>query len=96
MKNKTATYKVLLILSLSPILIWPLIFYGTLFLFDDPNANPHTQSILFYGINSYPIVLIVNTLISYKLCNKKEAVATWLTVWPILLFGAIIIRIFLA
>lgn len=78
---------VLKILSLFPILLWPIIFYGSIFIFDDPNANSTYQYFLFYGINAYPIYLIINMVIANRVYPKNSRLATGLYLWPIALLG---------
>lgn len=43
---------------LIPIFLWPLVFFGSVFLFDDPNANPTMAWSIFIGVNLYPLYLL--------------------------------------
>lgn len=87
------SYKVLLITSLLPILLWPFVFYLSVFLFDDPNANPYLINLIFYGINAYPLYLVGNAFLSYKIYNKKKSISIGLLFWPLILFGVFFIWI---
>jgi|GEM_PF-5468920 len=42
---------------LLPIVVWPLLFFSSIFLFDDPTASSLLAGSLFIAINSYPIFL---------------------------------------
>ena len=99
-ENNTLAFKlpkwVFASISLSPILLWPLIFYGSVFIFDDPNANVTLQYIAFFAINSYPIFLIINMLYANKLYSRANKLCIALYLWPITLFGLLVIYIFLS
>ncbi|HTO16560.1 MAG TPA: DKNYY domain-containing protein [Edaphocola sp.] len=71
---------------LIPILFWPLVFFGTIFFFDDPNANPLMVWSLFIGVNLYPIYLIVFFELNARL-YKKVAVLAY--VLPLLIIGSL-------
>lgn len=94
-EGKTGTYKILRVLSLLPILLWPIIFYGSIFLFDDPSADQNVQYLLFYGLNAYPLYLIINALISSKIYDKLRTLSYLLISWPIALFSLLILFLFM-
>jgi len=85
----------LIILSLLPILLWPLIFFGSIFIYDDPNVNPTHQNLLFIGINAYPVYLIVNMLLANKLYSKGKKIYFFFYLWPMLLVGLFFMSIFI-
>lgn len=85
---------VLICLSLTPILLWPFIFFGSIFLFDDPNANIKLQYLLFYGINAYPLYLVINTLIANKMYDKYRRLSLGLFLWPSVLLGLLLFLLF--
>ncbi|MFT4666432.1 MAG: hypothetical protein ACI8YQ_001865 [Polaribacter sp.] len=93
--SKTISYRVLQVLSLLPILAWPLIAFGTIFIFDSPNANPSVQYLLFYGTNAYPLYLIGNFILSNRLYEKRIRISIGLLLWPIILFGLLFTYIFM-
>jgi hypothetical protein len=71
---------------LIPILFWPLIFFGTIFFFDDPNANPLMVWALFIGVNLYPVYLIVLFELNARL-HKRIKFAGYIL--PILIIGSL-------
>ena len=88
--QKELSFKILRILSLSPILMWPLTFYGSLFLFGGPGAveNPLFSYFLFFAVNAYPLFLLGNLYLSNKLYSKNKIISYSLLIWPI---GAMVI-----
>lgn len=84
-------FKILRILSLLPVLAWPLVFYMSIFFFDNPNASPAMVWALFIAANSYPLVLIGNLLLANKLYRKKKIAGYILMIWPIVLFSLTIV-----
>jgi len=70
--------------ALSPILLWPLIFYGTIFLFDNPKNILQTV-FLFLAVNSYPLLLGGIVLLSYNLFPRNKFLAALLPLIPICL-----------
>ncbi len=59
-------FKFLNLSILLPILLWPLIFFTTIFFFDNP-SNLIMTFILFIIVNAYPLYLIILVLINAKL-----------------------------
>ncbi|MCY1633264.1 hypothetical protein [Marinifilum sp. D737] len=84
--KKTLAYRILQVVSLLPILAWPLVFYVSLYLFDDPNGN---ASALFIAINAYPLYLIANLILSKKLYENQRNLSVLLLIWPILLVALV-------
>ena len=80
-----------IIISLLPIILWPAIFYGSVFIYDDKNADPRILDSIFIALNSYPIYLIVNTIIASKIFNRKRILSIILYTWPIVLFVVLIL-----
>jgi len=99
MKNsdpqKPFLFKVLRIMSLTPILLWPLIFYGSVFFFDDPNSNEILVFLAFILVNAYPLYLIGSVVLSNRIYAKNYKISIALLLWPIALFGFLIIYIFI-
>ena len=71
---------------LNTILLWPLIFFGTVFFFDDPNAIPLMVWALFIGVNLYPVYLIVLFELNARLHKRIIFAAYFL---PILIIGSL-------
>lgn len=59
-------FKILNLSILLPILIWPFIFFGTIFFFDNPKNLFYTY-LLFFFVNAYPFYLAILALINIKL-----------------------------
>ena len=57
-KKLPKRFKAINCFILLPILLWPLIFFGSIFIFDNPK-NMNQAYGLFFLINSYPIFLLI-------------------------------------
>ncbi|GET21451.1 hypothetical protein CLV93_105119 [Prolixibacter denitrificans] len=85
--NKNIAFRTLRIVSLLPIGFWPFVFMMSLLFFDERNASKNLMIWgLFTAVNSYPVILIVNLLISNRLYSKSKIAAYALLLWPIILF----------
>jgi len=51
-----------IILSLFPVIAWPMIFYASIFLFDDPSGEDQAYK-LFFLFNTYPLLIIVISIV---------------------------------
>lgn len=71
---------------LIPILFWPLIFYMSIFFFDDPNANQMLVWSLFFGVNLYPLYLILIFELNARLYKKHNIVGYIL---PVLMISSL-------
>lgn len=91
--DKPGIFVLLSILSFLPILLWPLIFFGTIFIFDNPKDMGEAY-FLFFGINAYPLYLIANVILSYKKFETAPTFAYALLLWPIGLFLLILCWLF--
>ena len=94
-KNKWTKF-VLRTLCIAPIILWPLIFYGSVFIFDDPNANETYQLLAFYGINAYPLIILMILILANKMFNKNHKLSIGLYLLPITLFALGFIWLFIA
>ena len=77
-------------ISLLPIFLWPLIFFGSIFLFDNPQNFLLTFGI-FILMNSYPLLLLTLSSLSYRLFTTKRFIGTSIPIltilgWTVLLF----------
>jgi phage shock protein PspC (stress-responsive transcriptional regulator) len=63
--------------SLYPILFWPLIFYASIFMFDNPSNFFLTLS-GFFAIISYPIILIAFLVFAFRLYRKNNKLFAFL------------------
>ena len=93
--KKPLSYKILRIISLLPILFWPFIFYTTIFFFDNPYGRDLAY-MQFYSVNSYPLILIANAILSNILYKKNKWISTGLLWWPILFLVFLVIYVFIA
>jgi hypothetical protein len=89
------SFKIFRVLSLLPIIAWPLTFFVSIFFFDDPNANHLMVWGLFIGVNSYPLLLIGNLLLGNKLYKRNKILGYSILTWPILIFAFLSIGIIL-
>jgi hypothetical protein len=80
------TFKLVNWIILLPILFWPLVFYVTIFFFDDPNANLKLVWTLFWGVNLYPLYLILLFELNARL-YKKSSLAGYIL--PLLFVGSL-------
>jgi hypothetical protein len=86
-------FMVLLVLGLTPLLLWPFLMLGSLFMGDNP-ANEQTARILFYLLLSLPVILGVNSFISYRMFFKRKALAVTMSAIPFALAILLIVKIF--
>lgn len=77
---------------LIPILFWPLVFFGTIFFFDDPNTNPLMVWALFIGVNLYPLYLIILFELNARLFKKVKVLAYVLPLLMIVSLSFIIVK----
>ena len=59
-------FKILNLSILLPVLLWPLVFYGTIFFFDNPSNYTYTY-LMFFLFNAYPLYLIILALLNARL-----------------------------
>lgn len=80
-------FKVINWVILIPILFWPLVFFMSIFFFDDPNANPTMVWALFFGVNLYPLYLFLLFELNARLYKKNNLIAYIL---PILMISSLL------
>ena len=68
---------------LSGILVWPFVFFVSIFLFDNPKNEGQTF-LWFVLINSYPLLLIALTYLSFKVFRLNKVVSA---VFPLIAIG---------
>lgn len=61
------------------ILIWPLVFFATVFMFDNPD-NVFVTWFIFILINSYPFMIIGLIILSFKLFKKYTLVSIFIPI----------------
>jgi len=93
---KKLSFKILRLISLIPILMWPLIFYGSLFFFSGPTAleNQLITYVWFFGVNAYPLYLLGNLYLSNKFYYRNRVISYGLLIWPIVAMLIFLIMIF--
>jgi hypothetical protein len=70
-KEQPKWFKFLNLFILLPILIWPIIFYSTIFFFDNPK-NLGLSYLLFFVINAYPFYLLIIAYLNSLLFQKNK------------------------
>jgi hypothetical protein len=78
--------------SLVGILAWPLVFFGSIFLADNPKEGDSTFLHIVL-IDCYPLLLILVTYVSYKLFRVNRIVSAILPIIPILFYLFALIKI---
>ena len=71
--------------TLITFLIWPLVFFGSIFIFDNPKNLPITF-ILFILINSYPLLIIGLIILSFKLFKKYTLISILIPISVLIAF----------
>lgn len=79
-------------ISLLPIILWPLIFFGSIFLFDNPQNVLFTFFILIL-MNSYPLLFLALSALSYRLFKVGRIVGIFIPVLTII--GSVVLLIYL-
>lgn len=78
--KKPIWFILLNLLFLVPILAWPLVFYASLFTFDNPNANGNLQMLIFVAVNAYPLYLIALMLLNFRVYRNNKRLTTILPI----------------
>lgn len=78
--------KLICVIVLLPILAAPLVFYLSVFVFDDPGANIFAQFGIFFGVNSYSLILLGICLLSVYLYTRYRSYLYSLAPFVLLLF----------
>lgn len=80
----------LIIFSLVPVVAWPIIFFGSIFFFDDPSGGS-TAYLLFFLVNLYPLVIICISIFGEYLFTRNKNLGITIFFLPnILLFLGIL------
>jgi hypothetical protein len=79
-------FKALNIISLLPILAWPLVFFGSIFIFDHPSSFRNAL-VVFVLMNSYPVFLIAFVHTSLRLFKTNRSVSIMIPAAIIIAFG---------
>jgi len=83
--GKPYWYKIIMILSIMPIFLWPVLLFGSIFFFDDPDTT-RSNELLFFGFNSLPLVFIALLYFSSKIFNKYKTFSIILLTIPFIVF----------
>jgi len=67
-------FKLLNLVILIPALLWPFVFFSTIFFFDNPH-NLFLTLLLFLAVNAYPIYLALLAFGNYKLYRRSKYLA---------------------
>ena len=83
------------IIGIAPVILAPLVFYGSFFIFDNPD-NYVLALLLFFAMNSYSVILVLMMLLSIKVYRKTGSVPrALLPLIPSLVVYALIITFIL-
>ncbi|MEI7425172.1 MAG: ankyrin repeat domain-containing protein, partial [Candidatus Staskawiczbacteria bacterium] len=65
--------KLINFINLIPIVMLPIVFFGSIFMFDAPQSKHEELEgwLIFIGVNSYPVLLIGAMFLSFKLYKNK-------------------------
>jgi hypothetical protein len=83
---KPRWFRLLQAASFLPVLLWPFFFTGSFFLFD--SGESQTRYIIFALMIGYPVLIVLNALISGKLFHTHKRVSVALLLWPLAFFLA--------
>ena len=84
-KSLPIWFKVLNSGILLPILLFPIVFYSTVFFFD--SGNTIQANLLFFGVNAYPLYLILIMYLNSLLFRKSNILGTALAIIMLLLYA---------
>jgi hypothetical protein len=87
-------YKFLEVLCLLPILLWPLIFFISIFVFDDPTADERMQWLIFIIMNITPLIFIAALVMSNRTIKSDEEFAYRILLAPLIIIPFIYIFVF--
>ena len=78
--------------SLAGILAWPLVFFGSIFMFDNPQDGEPVD-LYFTLINCYPFFLMLMTFSSYRLFKVSRIISALLPISSILSYLFLFVKI---
>lgn len=78
-QNNPAWFRLLNLTFLLPCIVWPLVFFTTVFFFDNPKSFFLTF-LLFIAVNAYPLYLIGILLLNARLFRRNKLLATILPI----------------
>jgi len=61
-------------LTLLPIILWPFVFFSSIFIFDNP-SNMGKAYLLFFALNTYPFVVLLLVKFSYSIFRFNKLIA---------------------
>src|SRR5258708_609324 len=77
---------------LSGIVVWPLVFFGSIFMFDHPQ-NLNLTYVYFFLINSYPVLLMLLTYSSFRIFPFSKLISALFPTIALLGYFYIIVKI---
>ena len=80
-------FKIIRVLSLTPLLLWPPLFVFGIFLFDNPDNGSGFTFLFFLVMIAYPLVIIGNVILSNTVYKKSSIIAFSLLLWPPIVVG---------
>ena len=84
------------VVALLPVLCSPLVFFGSIFVFDDPRVPFIASILLFLAMNSYSIFLILGCIYSGRCWKKGNKICALLipTISIVVIYGFILMMVF--
>ena len=84
------------VVALLPVLCSPLVFFGSIFVFDDPRFPFIASMLVFLAMNSYSIFLILGCICSGRCWEKGNKICAWLipTISIVVIYGFILMMVF--
>lgn len=76
-------------LLLLPIIAWPIVFFGSIFIFDNPQ-NIIYAFVLFIAVNAYPLITALWLLLASKLYKNHQLISVFLLISLTTAYGFII------
>jgi hypothetical protein len=70
-KDTPRWFRLLNLATFLPVLLWPLVFYATIFFFDNPR-NLQLTYLAFFAVNAYPLYLVIIAYLNSRLFIKNN------------------------
>jgi len=83
-------------ISLAGVIAWPLAAFTSIFLYDNPNSDFPHRRLYFILLNTYPLILLILSFLSFKLSRRSPVLAAILPSIPITAYAIVIGFMFFA
>ncbi len=89
-----AWYRRLNMLALLPVLLWPMVLYSSVFMFDSPSSDNSQTYLMFFAIIGYPAYILFFVVSGFRNFKKQQNLAVTLTLIPIFAFLLLLVTLF--